>query len=87
LNAEPAPNVLAAVTDSDVHALAGEFMNSGYRGHEYANWPIERRLDGFLRRRGLSRHADDGDVCNVIIDRIMGGFGDADRLPSTAWPD
>ena len=72
---DPGPSFVggdpSAVTDSDVHALAGEFLNSGYRGEEYANWPIERRLDGFLRRRGLSRHANDGDVCNVIIDRIM----------------
>ena len=59
------------VTDPDVHALTWEFVNSGYRGDEYANWPIERRLDGFLRRRGLSRHADNGDICNVIIDRVM----------------
>ena len=59
------------VTDSDVHALTWEFVNSGYRGDQYANWPIERRLDRFLRRRGLSRHADNGDICNVIIDRAM----------------
>jgi hypothetical protein len=59
------------VTDADVHALTWEFVNSGYRGEEYANLPIERRLDGFLRRRGLSRHADNGDICNVIIDRVM----------------
>jgi hypothetical protein len=59
------------VTDSDVHALTWEFVNSGYRGDEYANWPIERRLDRFLRRRGLSRHADNGDICNIILDRIM----------------
>jgi hypothetical protein len=75
LTTDPGPSFIdgdpSAVTDSDVHALAGEFLNSGYRGDEYANWPIERRLDGFLRRRGLSRHANDGDVCNVIIDRIM----------------
>jgi hypothetical protein len=59
------------VTDSDVHALTWEFVNSGYRGDQYANWPIERRLDGFLRRRGLSRHADNGDICNIILDHIM----------------
>jgi hypothetical protein len=59
------------VTDSEVYALTWAFVNSGYRGDEYANWPIERRLEGFLRRRGLSRHADNGDICNIILDRIM----------------
>jgi hypothetical protein len=59
------------VTDSDIHALTWEFLNSGYGGDEYAHWPLERRLHGFLRRRGLSRHADNGDICNIIIDRVM----------------
>lgn len=63
------------MTDADVHALTWEFVNSGYRGDEYANLPIDRRLDRFLRRRGLSRHADNGDICNVIIDRVMTHIG------------
>ena len=61
-------------------------MNSGYRGQEYANWPIERRLDGYLRHRGLSRHANDGDVCNVIIDRVMARVSGTARAASTALP-
>jgi hypothetical protein len=43
------------VTDSDVHALTWEFVNSGYRGDEYANWPIERRLDGAVNLDGAQR--------------------------------
>lgn len=72
------------VSDPDVHALTWEFVNSGYRGDEYADWPIERRLDGFLRRRGLSRHADNGDICNVIIDRVMAYISATRRGGSTA---
>jgi hypothetical protein len=73
-----------SVTDTDVHALTWEFVNSGYRGDEYANWPIDRRLDGFLRRRGLSRHADNGDTCNVIIDLVMTYMSAASRAGNTA---
>ena len=80
----PVGNDPPPVTDSDVHALIREFVDSGYRGNEYANWPIERRLDGFLRRRGLSRHADNGDICNVIIDRVMTYISAAGRDGSTA---
>jgi hypothetical protein len=75
------------VTDSDVHALTWEFVNSGYRGDEYAHWPIDRRLDGFLRRRGLSRHADNGDICNVIIDRVMTCISDTGRGGSSTTKD
>jgi hypothetical protein len=63
--------MMRTATDAEVHTLMTEFINSGYRGAEYANWPIERRLDRFLRRRGLTRHADDGDICKVILERLM----------------
>ena len=59
------------LTDSDVDALAREFLGSRYLGPIYAGWSPDRRLDTFLRRRGLSRVADDGDLSMVVLDRIM----------------
>ena len=59
------------LTDSDVDALAREFLRSSYLGPTYAGWSPDRRLDVFLRRNGLSRVADDGDLSNIVLDRIM----------------
>ncbi len=59
------------LTDSDVDALAREFLRSRYLGPTYADWSPDRRLDTFLRRSGLSRVADDGDLSMVVLDRIM----------------
>jgi hypothetical protein len=59
------------VSNGDVDALAWQFLHSEYAGDVYAGWPLHRRLDGFLRRRGQGRLADSGDVCNSIVDRIM----------------
>jgi hypothetical protein len=59
------------LTDSDVDALAREFLLSRYLGPIYADWSPDRRLDTFLRRRGLSRVADDGDLSMIVLDRIM----------------
>ncbi len=59
------------LTDSDVDALALEFLQSRYIGQIYADWSPDRRLDTFLRRRGLSRVADDGDLSNLVLERIM----------------
>lgn len=59
------------LTDSDVDALAGEFLRSSYLGPIYAGWSPDRRLDTFLRRRGLSRVADDGDLATIVLDRVM----------------
>lgn len=67
------------LTDSDVDALAWQFMNSAYAGDTYADWPLDRRLDGFLRHRGLSRIAEDGDAYSLVLDRVMACIGVVSR--------
>ncbi len=67
------------LTDSDVDALAREFVRSRYLGPIYADWSPDRRLDTFLRRRGLPRVADDGDLSRMVLDRIMAQVSVAPR--------
>jgi len=52
---------------------------SRYLGPTYASWSPDRRLDTFLRRRGLSRVADDGDLSNIVLERIMARVSVAPR--------
>lgn len=68
------------LTDSDVDALASDFLQSHYLGSIYAAWSPDRRLDTFLRRRGLSRVADDGDLSNHVLERIMSHVSRASQL-------
>ncbi|HKI42507.1 MAG: hypothetical protein P4L48_16935 [Mycobacterium sp.] len=68
------------MTDSDVDALASEFLQSSYVDATYADWSPDRRLDTFLRRRGLSRVADDGDLSEIVLHRIMAQVGRAAQL-------
>lgn len=63
------------LTDSDVDALASDFLESHYLGSIYADWSPDRRLDMFLRRRGLSRVANDGDLTHTVLERIMARTG------------
>lgn len=63
------------LTDSDIDALVWQFMNSTYAADTYADWPLDRRLDGFLRRRGLSRIAEDGDAYHLVLNRVMAYIG------------
>jgi len=58
-------------TNSDVDALAWQFLSSAYADAKYADWPLDRRIDGFLRSRGLSRLAEDGDAQDLILNRVM----------------
>lgn len=64
----PSPPFL---TDADVDALAWQFLNSSYADDTYADWPLDRRIEGFLHRRGLSRLAEDGDAQDLILNSVM----------------
>jgi hypothetical protein len=59
------------LSDDDVDSLAWEFLQSHYVAAAYAGLPLDRRLDSFLRRRGLTRVADDGDMSVIVLDRVM----------------
>ena len=57
--------------DTDVDGLARQFLDSPYGSDEYANWPLDRRLEGFLQHRDLGHLADNGDIFTIICDRVM----------------
>jgi hypothetical protein len=63
------------LTDADVDPLAWDFLCSPYAGTMYVDWSLDRRVDTFLRRGGLTRVADDGDLSNAVIDAIMAYVG------------
>jgi hypothetical protein len=65
------------LTDSDLDSLASDFLQSHYLGSIYAAWSPDRRLDMFLRRRGLARVANDGDLSHTVLERIMARSGRA----------
>jgi len=73
------------LTDSDVDSLAWDFLCSRYATTIYLDWSLDRRVDTFLRRRDLTRVADDGDLSNTVLDRIMAYVGIVPRnLPDIA---
>ncbi|MCV7091197.1 hypothetical protein [Mycobacterium interjectum] len=76
----PAPSGPPLLTDSDVDALAWQFLHSSYADDAYADWPLDRRLDGFLRREGLVRLVEDGDTYDLILDRVMAYIAARARL-------
>ena len=65
------------LTDAHVDALAWRFLNSDYVSDVYCRWSLDQRLSTFLRRSGIARVADDGDLFNVILDRVMTGISSA----------
>lgn len=71
------------LTDGDVDLLAWRFLHSAYADDTYADWSLDRRLDGFLRRDGLASIAEDGDAYHLLLDRVMAYIAARDRLPES----
>jgi hypothetical protein len=61
----------SALADTDVDHLVHRFLNSPYSSDDYAVWPFDRRLEGFLKHRGLGNLADNGDAFATICERVM----------------
>lgn len=70
---------LLLLAEPDIDALAWQFTNSTYADDTYAGWPLDRRLEGFLRHRGLFSMAEDGDVFALVLDRVMACIGAVPR--------
>jgi hypothetical protein len=60
-------------------AIAWKFLGSEFTGKIYADWPIDRRVDVFLRRHELTDIVNDGGAYNVLLERVMANFGRARR--------
>lgn len=60
--------------EAHVDELARQFLDSDYVSDLYSRWSLDQRLSAFLRRSGHARVDDDGDLFNVILDRVMTGI-------------
>jgi hypothetical protein len=67
------------VTDGDIDALAWDFVDSSEPAHSHPGWSIDRRVEAFLRHRDLAAVANNGDLCNILVNRILTYVGMARR--------
>ncbi|MHA7651092.1 hypothetical protein ACX9NE_18635 [Mycobacterium sp. ML4] len=66
--------------ESDADELARQFLKSSYADSAYIDWTLDRRLEGFLHRRGLDHLIEDGDAYDLVLDRVMVEIGRAAGL-------
>jgi len=69
----------STLTNSDIDVIACQFLRSAYADKTYIDWTLDRRLEGFLRRGGFDRLAEDGDAYDLLLDRVMAHIGQARR--------
>jgi hypothetical protein len=73
--------------ETQLEAVAWDFLNSEFTAKAYSIWPIDRRVDAYLRRRGLDNLVNDGAACDALIERVMANIGRALRRGLLASPE
>lgn len=73
------PTERAEPTRADLDAVAWRFLRSEYASPTYSDWPLDRRLDSFLRREGDTEICMDGGTYSLLLDRVMANIGAAVR--------
>ena len=63
----------------DLDELAWKFLGSEFSQDIYADWPLDRRLDAYLRHHQLGGIVNDGAVYSSLLDRVMTNIGAAHR--------
>ena len=67
------------LTKRKLDAIARNFLGSEYTGQIYANWPIDRRVDAYLRHYGLIDVVNNGGAYNALLECVMANFSRARR--------
>ncbi len=74
---------LAGPTDQadarELDAIAWEFLCSPYTERTYWDWPLERRLDSYLRHQDRDDILNSGAAYATVVDRVMANLGRARR--------
>jgi hypothetical protein len=73
-------------TSSDLDDIACDFLRSEFTAQIYSIWPIDRRVDAYLRRLGLDDVVNRGAVYQDLIERVMANIGRALRGNQLAPP-
>lgn len=73
------PTARSTVTRGQLAAVAWKFLESDYTGPIYKGWPIDRRVEAFLVRKGPRALLDDGSAYEALIEQVMANIGRALR--------
>lgn len=73
------PTEPAERTTEDLDAVACRFLRSEFATQIYADWPIDRRIEAYLRHHEAAKLLSDGYSYNILLERVMANIGPALR--------
>lgn len=65
--------------DRELDTIAWQFLCSPFTTKDYWDWPLERRLDAYLRHHDRKDILNDGAAYTVVVERVMANLGRARR--------
>jgi len=68
-----------ADTAEEIDGIAWQFLCSPFTRREYWDWPLERRIDAFLRQRERFDLLNDGGAHRALTERVMANLSRARR--------
>lgn len=63
----------------EIDGIAWRFLCSPFTRRDYWDWPLERRIDAFLRQLKRLDIINDGAAYDALIERVMANFPKARR--------
>ena len=74
------------LTTDEFDAIAWGFLGSEFAEQIHADWPMDRRVDAYLRHHGLSDIVNNGSAYHALLERVMVNIGAALRTGLLARP-
>lgn len=63
----------------EIDGLAWQFLCSPFTRQDYWDWPLERRVDAYLRRLGRGDVLNDGAAYGALVEAVMANIARARR--------
>ena len=63
----------------EIDTIAWQFLCSHFTRREYWDWPLERRIDAYLRHLKRNDLLRDGAAYSTLIERVMANISRARR--------
>ena len=66
-----------AIAVGEIDTLAWQFLCSAYTGQDYWDWPLDRRIDAYLRHLNRADVLNDGAAYGALIESVMANIARA----------